>query len=134
MLAAAYASGVVADVAGRGLHAGLCTGLGARTGVAHGLAGAILLPHVIRFDLESDEGGLARFSEAIGAGGPAEGADLVEARATDLGLPRRLREVGVFEQDIEPVAAWVAERSPEARQNPRPVSESDALAILRAAW
>lgn len=134
MLAAAYASGIVSDVAGTGLQGGLCTGLGARTGVAHGLAGAILLPHVIRFGLGFDEEGLARFAEAIGAGGAAEGAEAVAARAADLGLPGRLREVGVFEQDLELVAEWVAERSPEARQNARPVSASDAMAILRAAW
>jgi maleylacetate reductase len=134
MLAAAYASGVVSDVAGTSLHHALCTGLGARTGTQHGLASAVLLPPVMRFNLEAAEEGLARFAQAIGAGGPAEGAAAVEALGAELGLPRRLREIGVFEQDLEPVAAWAAERSPEARNNPRPVSATDALAVLREAW
>lgn len=134
LLAASYAAGVVSDVAPMSLHQALCNGLGARAGVPHGLAGAILLPHVMRFNLEAAQGGLVVLAEAIGVAGPAEAADAIEALAADLGLPRRLREVGVFEQDLEFVAAWTAERSPEAAHSPRPVSAADALALLRGAW
>jgi len=134
VLAAAYVSGVVSDVAGTALHGALCNGLGARTGIPHGVAAAILLPHVMRFNLDAAHQGLARFAEAIVARGPAEGADAVEAMTADLGLPRQLREAGVFEEDLEPVAAWAAEESPEVADNPRPVTTEDALGILRAAW
>jgi maleylacetate reductase len=134
MLAASYASGVVSDVTGGGLHGALCIGLGGRTGIPHGLASAVLLPGVIRFNLEAAEEGLARFARAIGADGPNEAAAAIEALAGRLGLPRKLREIGVFEQDLEPAAAWAAERSPEIRNNPRPVSVADALAVLREAW
>jgi alcohol dehydrogenase class IV len=134
MLGAAYAAGVVSDVAGTGLHHALCTGLGARTGIGHGLANATLLPGVMRFELERAGGGLALFAEALGVGGPAQAADAVEALVAGLGLPQKLREVGVFEHDLEPVAVWVAERSPVARQGPGSPSVTDALAVLRAAW
>jgi maleylacetate reductase len=134
VLAAAYGSGVISDAASTGLHGALCNGLGGRTGIPHGVAAAILLPHVMRFNLEADHEGLVRFARAIGATGPAEGVDAVEGLVVDLGLPRTLREAGVFEQDLEPVAAWAAEQSPEAANNPRPVSADDALAVLRSAW
>jgi maleylacetate reductase len=133
VMGAAYAAGVVSDLVGKALHQMLCIGLGARTGAPHGVAGAILLPHVMRFNLESAEERLARFAEAVGARDPAGAADAMEAMATRLGLPQRLREVGVFEQDLEPIAAWTVGR-PETRQGPRPVSVEDVLAILRTAW
>jgi alcohol dehydrogenase class IV len=133
MLAAAYAAGVVSDVAGRGVHHALCTGLGGRAGVPHGLAGAILLPNVARFLLARGDAGLAGFAEATGSNDPAGAAEAMAELVGALRLPRKLREVGVFEEDLEPVASWAAGRSHEA-QDPRAFSESDALKILRAAW
>jgi maleylacetate reductase len=134
ILAAAYVSGVVSDVAGAALHGALCNGLGGRTGIPHGVAAAILLPHVMLFNLDAAPGGLTRFARAIAVAGPAEGVEAVQALVVDLGLPRQLREAGVFEQDLEPVAAWAAERCPDVANNPRPVSAEDAFGILQAAW
>jgi maleylacetate reductase len=134
MQAAAYVGGVVSELAGGGLHQALCTGLGGRAGVAHGLSSAILLPHVMRLDPPMSTEGLERFAHALGLGDQGEAADALETLVGELGLPRRLREVGVFEEDLEPVAIWVAERSPDSRQDPRSVSVTDALGILQAAW
>jgi alcohol dehydrogenase class IV len=132
-MGAGYAAGVVSDLVGKALHQTLCLGIGGRTGAPHGVAGAILLPHVMRFNLEAAEEALARFAEAVGERDPAGAADAMDAMAARLGLPQRLREVGVFDQDLEAIAAWTAGR-PETRQSPRPVSADDLLAILRAAW
>jgi len=134
LLGAAYIAGVISDVTHMSLHHALCNGLGARTGIPHGLANAILLPHVMRFNLEAAQDGLAHLAEAIGVEGSAETADAIEALVADLGLPQKLREVGVFEQDLESVATWTAERSPEAPHSPKPVSVIETLAVLRAAW
>jgi alcohol dehydrogenase class IV len=134
LLAAAYAAGVVSDVAGVSLHQALCNGLGARTGIPHSLANAILLPHVMRFNLEAAQDGLALVAEALGTAGPAEAADAIQALSADLGLPQKLREAGVFGQDLEFVAAWTAERSPEAPHSPKPASATEMLAVLQAAW
>jgi alcohol dehydrogenase class IV len=134
MLGAAYVAGAVSDVAGRGVHHALCTGLGGRTGVAHGAAGAILLPHVLRFLLERGSAGLAGFTESIGLDDQADAANAASDLVRDLRLPRKLREVGVFEQDLEPVASWAGQRSHEVGHDHQAFSDSDALAILRAAW
>lgn len=134
LLGAAYAAGVVSDVARMSLHHALCDGLGARTGIPHGIANAILLPHVVRFNLETAQEGLVLLADALGVGGPAQAPEAIQALSADLGLPQKLREVGVFEQDLELVAAWTAERSPEATHSPKPVSATEALAVLRAAW
>jgi alcohol dehydrogenase class IV len=134
MLGAAFAAGVASDVAGRGLHHALCTGLGGRTGVAHGVASAILLPLVLRSSPKRPNEGPALFARAIGRDDPAQAADALADLIAQLRLPRKLREVGVFEQDLEAVASWVGERSHEARNDPDAFSVDDALAILRTAW
>lgn len=113
LLGASYAAGVVHDLAGTGLHDALCHGLGSRAGVPHGLANAILLPSSIR--AAADRGVVGEQEEV---------AEFVRG----LGLPRRLREAGVFEQDLEPIAEWAAEHRGEA------AVRTEALGILRDAW
>ena len=49
------------------------------------------------------------------------------------GLPSRLRDVGVSEDDLDAVAR-LSQGNPTVARNPRPVSEEDARAILAAAY
>jgi maleylacetate reductase len=132
--AASYAAGVVLDQTGGALLHGLCQALGARTGVAYGVAMTILLPPVIRFNLERGSAGLDPFAAALGAADPEEAAGALESLARELRVPRALREAGVFREDIDPAARWAVERSAEVRRNPRPVSMASAVAVLEAAW
>jgi alcohol dehydrogenase class IV len=50
-----------------------------------------------------------------------------------VGIPARLREVGLAESALDYVAAE-AMPSGSTKANPRPVSEADARAVARAAW
>ncbi len=134
LLAASYLAGSVLNQAGMGLHHGICHALGGRLGVPHGEANAIVLPHAMRFNLGATREGQGAFARAIGADGPEAAADAVARLVGRLGLPARLREVGVLEGDLEPVAGWCAERSPAVRNNPRPAGASEVLEVLRAAW
>ncbi len=124
------------------LHHGLCHVLGGSAGLAHGSANAIVLPHAMRFNLESAREPLARAAEALGvvaAGRPvsavaAAGIERVEALIATLGLPRRLREVGVREEDL-PTLARLAFENRTVQQNPRAIVHVEQLeALLRAAW
>ena len=110
MLAASYAAGVLHDTQTTGLHDALCHALGSRAGVPYGVANSALLPHSVR---------------AIGGHDIVTG-DEVERIVRDLGLPRRLREAGVFEEDLGPVATWASAATDE------PIDAAGAL--LRAAW
>jgi maleylacetate reductase len=116
---ASYVAGVVHDSTGPGLHDLLCQGLGARAGVPHGLANAILLPHSMR---------AAGWEGDSGVGG----SDSIEALVRDLGLPRRLREVGVFEQDLDLIAEWAGTEA--AGAGGRWGSGDGAAGVLRDAW
>ena len=49
-------------------------------------------------------------------------------------MPTRLRDVGIPEEALEKMAADAMLQTRLLVNNPREVTESDALAIYRAAW
>lgn len=134
LLAGSYLAGSVIDQAGMGIHHGICHGLGGRLGVPHGLANAVVLPHAMRFNLDATRAGQEVFARAVGGGSAEEAPDLVADLVRRLGLPTRLRDVGVLEEDLEPLAAWAAERSPAVKNNPKPAGKDEVLEVLQAAW
>jgi alcohol dehydrogenase class IV len=116
--------------AGMGVHHGLAQLVGGRTGIPHGLANAILLTHAVAFNEPAVPDAVARLAGALGA---TDAAAAVDGLREAVGLPGRLSEVGVAEDDLEAVAR-LSQANHNVARNPRPVSEDDALAILRAAW
>ncbi len=117
--------------AGMGVHHGLAQLVGGRTGIPHGLANAILLTHAIRFNEEAVPDAVAALGDALGSPGDAAGA--VDRLRRELDLPARLSEVGVGEGELAAVAR-LSQSNGNVARNPRPVSEADAVGILRAAW
>lgn len=132
MLVAAFLAGFSLAHAGMGLHHGICHSLGGRLGLAHGVANAIMLPHVVRYNADAAVPALARVSRAMGIDGDA--ADGIAALVASLSLPLRLRDVGVAEGDLASVADD-AMHSPAVRANPKPLTDSrQVLEVLRSAW
>jgi len=134
MLRASFLAGFSMAHAGMGVHHGLCHSLGGTLGIPHGVANAIVLPHAMRYNADAVTPELARIGEAMGArsGGDAAAAvfDLIDA----LGLPQRLRDVGLGEDDLAVVAAD-ALASPAVAANPKPIrTREQLLEILRSAW
>jgi maleylacetate reductase len=129
MLAGAALAGRCLLNAGMGVHHGLAQLVGGRTGIPHGLANAILLAHAVAFNASTVTAEVDQIGAALG--GDAVGA--IDALRTEVGLPGRLSEVGVVEDDLEAVAR-LSQSNANVARNPRPVSEDDALSILRAAW
>ena len=118
--------------ASMGVHHGLAQLVGGRTGIPHGLANALILPHAIRFNAEAVPDAVAALAATIGAE-PEALPDTVAMLAAFLGLPTRLSDAGVAEEDLEAVAR-LSQASPAVRANPRPVTEADALEVLQAAF
>jgi alcohol dehydrogenase class IV len=132
MLTAAALGGRALANATMGVHHGLAQLVGGRTGVAHGMANGVLLAHSVAFNAADPllATPLFRIGTALGdAEDPAGAVDRLRAR---VGLPAGLREVGVTDEDCLAIAAQ-APGNGTIQNNPRPVSEDDALAILRAA-
>jgi maleylacetate reductase len=118
--------------ASMGVHHGLSQLVGGRTGIPHGLANAVILPHAIRYNAETVPGALAALGRALGVE-QGSVADAVEALVERLGLPTRLVDCGVSESDLEAVAR-LSQSNGSVKANPRPVSERDAADILAAAF
>jgi alcohol dehydrogenase class IV len=114
-----------------GVHHGLSQLLGGRTGIPHGLANALVLPHAMRFNADAVPEELRRIGRALGDEDDPAGA--VERLRERIGLPSQLSDVGVEDEDLAAVAR-LSQSSHAVRSNPRPVSEADALKILEAAW
>ena len=117
----------------KGASHGIGHVLGGTANVPHGYTSCIMLPHVLRFNLEVNADKQARVSEALGhPNKPA--ADAVGALISGLGLPTRLRDVGVREDQLDLIAVnsmhdrWI-------HTNPRKI---DGPAVIRnlldAAW
>lgn len=119
---------------GVGLVAGLRHQLGGALGVGHGVASTIVLPHVVRWNAGSCVPALQRAANAFGV---ADGEAVVigiEQMTAELGLPTRLRDVGVQRDDLPGVAEHVLADN-AVITNPRPVhGVDDVLEVLTAAW
>ena len=119
------------------LHHGLCHVLGGRTGVAHGVLNAIVLPHVMRFNADAVPDAMSAIADAMDAGARTRdvqaAARFTAALLESLPVPKRLREVGVKAEALDSIAAEAAV-NPTVRANPKPASEADIRALLASAW
>jgi maleylacetate reductase len=145
LLTGAYLAGFSIANARMALHHGICHVIGGRTGVAHGVLNAIMLPHVMRFNVDAVPDAmdaiarnfpprfmqlsLPRLRGRVGVGAPEAVAALVDT----LPVPRRLRDAGVPEAVLDSVAAEAATNA-SVQANPKPVSEADLRTLLARAW
>jgi alcohol dehydrogenase class IV len=92
-----------------------------------------MLPAVMRWNAGSNPGRQELIAGAMGRPGDGAAPALAELVA-ELGLPMRLRDVGVTRQDFGPVAGK-ALGDMLVKNNPRPVrSAADIEEILELAW
>lgn len=132
----AFANAPVAAV-----HA-LAYPLGGHFHIPHGLSNALVLPHVLRFNAVMAPDVYAEMApHAFPHLGALEGqeraAAFCEALAdltNDCGLPQRLRDVKITEDWLPRLARDAMNQSRLLVNNPRPVTEADALAIYTAAF
>ena len=136
------------------LFGGLCLGpvntaavhalaypLGGEFHIAHGVANALLLPHVMAFNLSAAEDRYADIAVALGAERrgscrevATQGLQRVSELSRDCGIPLRMAQLGVPEAAIPRMAksAMTVERL--LKNNPRDLTEADAIGLYRAAF
>ena len=115
MLEGAALGGRCLQNASMGVHHGLAQLIGGRTGIPHGLANAILLTHALRFTAEATPDAAWRIGTALGD--PDDPAGAIDRLRERIGLPARLSDVGVNEDDIEAVVRMAA-ATPTSRPTP----------------
>ncbi|MGB1060726.1 MAG: alcohol dehydrogenase, partial [Ketobacter sp.] len=109
----------------------------------HGVCNAVLLPHVMRFNAPSAKSLYAELAPIIMAEQFVAGSDedvtdrlitWIETLIQKVSLPNRLRDCKVPEDFIGTLASDAMQQQRLLVNNPREVTEPDALAIYQAAW
>ena len=109
--------------------------------VPHGLSNSLVLSHVLRFNAPAAAGLYGELAQVLVPG--TTGSDeartqaligYVEQLALDTGIERTLREVGVAQTDLPRLAQDAMKQTRLLGNNPRDVTEADALSIYQAAW
>lgn len=142
MLIAANMAGMAFTNAQVGIIHALAHSVGARCGVPHGVANAILMPPSIEFNAPACGDRYRLVVEAMGervedespAGIARTAARAMAALAKRVGVPGRLREVGVKKEDLLQCAVD-ALGDGSILTNPRRVSDpSETLSVLERAY
>lgn len=143
LLGAMLAGQAFANAPVAAVHA-LAYPIGARFHVSHGLSNSLVLPHVLRFNAASDKA-RRQYAELVPFAFPELGSfdgsqaaaaafiDRLQLLAAELGLATRLRDVGIGRDDLSMLAADAMKQTRLLVNNPREVTEPDALAIYEQA-
>jgi len=116
-----------------GASHGIGHSLGAVTGMSHGYTSCVMLPHVMRWNAKVTDERQRQIADALGNRGVAA-ADAVGELIADLGMPTRLRDVGVERSQFDRIAAGALENM-WVRSNPRRIeAAADIMGLLEAAW
>lgn len=135
-------AGLAFGSAATGMVHGLAMPMGGLYGIPHGIANAVLLPHVMRFNMVAS---LERFADIARAmGEPVDGLSprdaaeaavrAVELLSKDIGIPRYVDELGVPREGIELMARDGMSNSRQVLPNPREVTLEGLLQILEQAF
>lgn len=123
-----------------GVHA-LSYPLGSLFHLPHGLSNALLLPYVMEFNIPAAAGRYADVAIALGCSRQAndedtafEGVRKIKELVAACGIPARLRDAGVPETAIPQMAADAMKIQRLLKNNPRVISEADAIAIYKEAY
>ncbi|MDY8108026.1 iron-containing alcohol dehydrogenase [Fulvimarina sp. 2208YS6-2-32] len=110
--------------------------------VPHGLSNALVLPAVLRFNMREAAASYGEIAadafphlDEIGTQARGEAfAEALEALRERLGMPTRLRDVDIPRDALPRMASEAMKQTRLLVNNPRAVTQSDALAIYEEAW
>ena len=128
LLYGAALAGWTFGVVGGALHHRICHLLGGAFDLPHAETHSAVLSHVAALNAPAVPEAAARLAAALGAGELAAGVFDLARRS---GAPTGLRELGLSRDDLDGLAATVAE---QAVGNPVPLDERAARDLLRRAW
>jgi len=124
-----------------GLVHAIAHALGGLYDIAHGIANALILPHVMDFNIPSKPEKFAQIASAMGEN--IEGLNEIEAAKKSvnavkrllelLGIPQKLRELNISKDSFEKIAEF-ALNDGNIGFNPRTVTEEQIVNILNNAY
>jgi len=116
--------------------------IGVAVHVSHGAGNGLLLPYVMRFNLATRSRVFAEIAASLGGDTATlteiEAAELavalVEKLRESIGIPIRLRDIGVRSEDLPKFAEKSFAIKRLMRLNPRRPSQAELLHLLETAW
>lgn len=138
MLGSMY-GGLALSAAGTAAVHALAYPLGGMFNVTHGVANAMLLPHVMAFNLDACAGRLADVARALSIGTPGDDTRTAAQKLIErivewtaaVEIPQDLRRFGVSENDLDALAVAAAKVKRLLGNNPKPLSLDDMKTIYR---
>ncbi|MGD9817678.1 MAG: iron-containing alcohol dehydrogenase [Desulfomonilaceae bacterium] len=142
MLLGSLFGGLALADAGVGAAHALAYPLGGNYRIPHGLANAILIPHVMEFNLPAAERTMALIAKNMGERvdslsmrWAAEAAvDAVRTLCDDIGIPAGLSDINVPMDDIPMLVEGALKVTRPVENNPRKLGSEEATAIYEAAY
>ncbi|WP_020471181.1 iron-containing alcohol dehydrogenase [Zavarzinella formosa] len=116
--------------------------VGAAVHCSHGEGNGLLLPFVMRYNLPQRAAAFAEIARFLGTDttgqGEAQAAETaikaVEQLKKDIGIPTRLRDIRVTEDQLQPFAEKAFSAKRLMRVNPRYPTVAEIEEVFRAAW
>ena len=141
MLVASMMAGTAFSLNGLGACHALAHQLSAYFDTPHGLANAILLPHIMRFNLDYNTQKFADVAEAMGADirglstkeAAEKALEMVEQLCEDVGVPKYLDDAGASKKEIPGMVERALLDNP-ITTNPRKASAEDVEKLYLAAF
>jgi lactaldehyde reductase len=139
MAVAQYVAGMALSNVGLGVDHGMAHPMSALHDIPHGVACAILLPTVMRYNMPVAKAKYVDIAKACGvyeAGMTVDEAaeaacKAIEALSVRVGIPQHLADLGIFEKDI-PALADQAIADVCTPGNPREVTRDDIVALYKS--
>lgn len=141
MAVAQYIAGMGFSNVGLGVVHGMAHPLGAFYNIPHGVANALLLPYVMEYNLPVAKEKYRKIAEAMGCctrnlsedEAAQMAVDAVKELSLKIGIPQKLNEIGVREEDLGKLAlaAFADVCTPG---NPRDASVTDLEALYQKAF
>ena len=102
---------------------------------SHGAGNGLLLPYVMRFNLPSKRQAFAEVAAMLGeTASPENAVAAVEKLRSDIGIPQRLRDIGVKQEQLRPMAEKTFGIKRILRVNPRSVTVDEIERIFQEAY
>lgn len=137
-----YVTGMAFSNVGLGVVHGMAHPLSAFYDTPHGVANAVLLPYVMEYNAAYTGEKFREIARAMGVAGVDEmsqdeyrkaAIDAVKQLSIDVGIPQKLHEVGVKEEDL-PALAEAAMADVCTGGNPRPCTLEEVLEVYKTAF
>ena len=136
MLLGSAMAAIAFNVSGLGTVHGTGHAISARLNAAHGQTLAIMMPHVMEYNMLVREEKYAEVSRILAPSGPATGTGAIDAvlkLRSDIGIDRSITDLGGTD-DLMSVLIEDAAADPVNFTNPRPVDPESIEKLYRAAW